>query len=69
MIIFPALSIGFRAQLFVPSFFGFNLSCQILRAQKSSPKIKKTTQLASGSNLFSLNSLTETPPATRLDAM
>jgi len=59
IIISLALSINFRPQTF---------SRQTLFLKISLPKNKKPTRLASGLKTFSLISLTETPPAIRMDA-
>jgi hypothetical protein len=45
-----------------------NSALQISRWKIFCPKIKKPTRLASGLKIFLLDSLTETPPATRMDA-
>jgi hypothetical protein len=58
IIIFPALSIYFRAEIFV----------RIFRPEIFRPKTKNPPGLRVGRIFFPLIPLTETPPATWLDA-
>jgi len=78
MIIFPALSLNFRPQILFANFWFSNLgpvfSCSKFPRelswfpQISCPKTKNPLGWRVGRIFFPLNSLTETPPATRMDA-